>query len=92
MNGTLTADMIRMPHNDNVRVERLQGMLRPRRRHVHRLSDLGRERRWTGSTLGQVTTYLLVHNDVHFDTSFSPALKDPIETVILVKFAWTPKI
>jgi hypothetical protein len=45
-----------------------------------------------GVKVGQVTIYLLVHNDVHFDTSFSPALEDSVETVILIKFAWPPKI
>jgi hypothetical protein len=41
MNSTLTTDVIRMPHNDDIGVERLQGMLRPPRRHVHCLGDLG---------------------------------------------------
>jgi len=43
MDNTLATDVIRMPHNDDIRVERFQGMLRPPRRHVHCLSNLGAE-------------------------------------------------
>jgi len=41
---------------------------------------------------GQITIYLLVYNDVHFDTSISPALENSVEPIILIKFARPPKI
>lgn len=44
------------------------------------------------SKRGQVTVYLLVYNYIHSDTSFSLALEDSIETVILIKFTRPPKI
>jgi len=49
-------------------------------------------RRWTGLTICQVTSYLLIHDDVDFDTIFSPAFKDLVKAVIFIKFAWSPKI
>ena len=36
--------------------------------------------------------YLFVYNYVHFNTGFGPALEDSVETIILIKFAWPPKI
>lgn len=39
-NATFATDVIGMPHNDDVRVERLQGMFRPPRRHIHCLGYL----------------------------------------------------
>jgi len=67
-------------------------MLRPPRRQVHRLCDL--EIKWTldGVKTGQVAIYLLVYNDVHFYAGFSPALENFVEPIILIKFAWPPKI
>ena len=49
-------------------------------------------RRWTGLTLCEVTIYLLIHDDIHLDTVLSPAFKDSIEAVFLIKFAWSPEI
>lgn len=48
--------------------------------------------RRTVSALGQVAIYLLIHDDVHFNTSFSPALEESVEAVILVQFARPPEI
>lgn len=45
-----------------------------------------------GVEAGQVTIYLFVYNDVHFDTSVGPALENSVEPVILIKLAWPPKI
>jgi hypothetical protein len=93
-NSTLTTDVIRVPHNDDVRVERLQGMLCPPRRHVHCLSNLGTEQTLggvnAGSTRDQVRVHLLVYDNVYFDPSFSLTLKDSVETVAFIQFAWPP--
>ena len=48
MNSTSTTDVIRVPHNDDIRVEGLQGVFRPPRRHVHCLGDLGTEQALDG--------------------------------------------
>jgi len=39
-----------------------------------------------------VIAYFLVHNDVHSNTGLGLAFKDPVETVVLMEFAWSPKI
>jgi len=45
-----------------------------------------------GLTLRQITTYLLIHDDVHFGTGFGPALKDSVKAVFFIQLAWPPKI
>ena len=81
-----------MPHDDDIFVKGLQGVLGPPRRHVHCLSDLWTEQALDGVDVGKVSIYLLVDNDVHFDTLLSPALEDAVKAVLLIKFAWPPEI
>lgn len=43
-NGTFAADVIRVPHDHNIWIQSFQGMLRPRRGHIHGLGNLGNTR------------------------------------------------